>query len=177
MRSRSRPAKRGLRLRFVLCILAFVATLPAAYGQRLPGDELRDAVSKGHRLGREDLGVQAVKRLLDSGVSVDSQDGVGWTALMQAGLEGLPAVGEILIRSGADVNLRSRRGETALMIAVSCTIVRTRAELVPSRGFPPEMSQTQLGAPLRLASLLMEKGTDVNAARQDGRTVLMSAVM
>jgi uncharacterized protein len=177
MRSRSRPAKRGLRLRFVLCILAFVATLPAAYGQRLPGDALRDAVSSGHRLGSEDLGVQAVKRLLDAGVPVNSQDGIGWSALMQAGLEGLPAVGELLIRSGADVNLRSRRGETALMIAVSCTIVRTRAELAPSRGFPPEMQRTQLGAPLRLASILIEKGADVNAARHDGRTVLMSAVM
>ncbi len=96
---------------------------------------------------------------------------------MQAGLEGLPAVGELLIRSGADVNLRSRRGETALMVAVSCTIVRTRSELVPSRGFPPEMRQRQLEAPLRLSSLLIERGADVNAARQDGRTVLMSAVM
>lgn len=155
----------------------FIAALLTAYGQRLPGDALRDAVSRGHRLGSEDLGVQAVKRLLDAGVSVDSQDSVGWSALMQAGLEGLPTVGELLIRSSADVNLKSRRGETALMIAVSCTIVRTRAELVPSRGFPPEMQQTQLGAPLRLASLLIEKGADVNAARQDGRTVLMSAVM
>jgi len=153
------------------------AALLTGYGQVLPGDALRDAVSRGHRLGSEDLGSQAVKRLLDAGVSVDSQDGVGWTALMQAGLEGLPAVGELLIRSGADVNLRSRRGETALMVAVSCTIVRTRAELVQSRGFPPEMRETQLRAPLRLASLLIEKGADVNAARQDGRTVLMSAVM
>jgi len=154
-----------------------MATLLPCYGQRLPGDALRDAVSRGHRLGSEDLGVLAVKRLLDAGVSVDSQDGVGWSALMQAGLEGLPAVGELLIRSGADVNLRSRRRETALMIAVSCTVVRTRAELAPSRGFPPEMRQAQLEAPLRLASLLIEKGADVNAARQDGRTVLMSAVM
>src|ERR1044072_7980332 len=83
MRSRSRPAKRGLRLRFVLRIPAFVATLSAAYGQRLPGDALRDAVSSGHRLGSEDLGVQAVKRLLDAGVPVNSQDGIGWSALMR----------------------------------------------------------------------------------------------
>ena len=157
-------------------LVVFVA-LFAVHGQELPGDALREAVSKGHRLGSEDLGVQAVKRLLDAGVSVDSQDDAGWTALMHAGLEGLPAVGDLLIRSGANVNLRSRRGETALMIAASCTIVRTRAGLAPSRGFPPEMRQMQLSAPLRLSSLLVEKGADVNAARQDGRTVLMSAVM
>jgi ankyrin repeat protein len=163
---------------FPRCVgILFFAALLTSFGQGLPGDALRDAVSRGHRLGSEDLGVQAVKRLLDAGVPVNSQDGVGWTALMQAGLEALPAVGELLIRSSADVNLRSRRGETALMVAVSCTIVRTRAELVPSRGFPPEMRQAQLGAPLRLASILIEKGADVNAARQDGRTVLMSAVM
>jgi hypothetical protein len=146
-------------------------------GQPLPGDALRDAVSRGHRLGSEELGVLAVKRLLDSGVPVNAQDAVGWTALMQAGLEGLPAAGELLVRSGADVNLRSKRGETALMVAVSCTIVRTRAGRVPARGFPPEMKDKQLAAPLRLASLLIENGADVNAARQDGRTVLMSAVM
>ena len=171
MRSSSRPATPQLRFRLVPGTLVFMATLLPCYGQRLPGDALRDAVSRGHRLGSEDLGVRAVKRLLDAGVSVDAQDGVGWSALMQAGLEGLPAVGELLIRSGADVNLRSRRRETALMIAVSCTIVRTRAGLAPSRGFPPEMRQAQLEAPLRLASLLIEKGADVNAARQDGRTV------
>jgi ankyrin repeat protein len=91
--------------------LIFFAAVLTGYGQGLPGDALRDAVSRGHRLGSEDLGVKAVKRLLDNGVSVDSQDGVGWTALMQAGLEGLSAVGELLIKSGADVNLRSRRGE------------------------------------------------------------------
>src|SRR5690349_13148452 len=128
MRGPSQPTKRWLRLQLELCTLLFAAALLAGYGQPLPGDALRDAVSRGHRLGSEGLGVQAVKRLLDAGVPADSQDGVGWSALMQAGLEGLPAVGELLIRSGADVNLRSRRGETALMIAVSCTIVRTRAE-------------------------------------------------
>jgi ankyrin repeat protein len=177
MRSLSESTSRWLRVLAVLRTLVFFAALLTSCGQGLPGDALRDAVSRGHRLGSEDLGVQAARRLLDAGVPVNSQDGVGWTALMQAGLEGLPAVGELLIRSGADVNLRSRRGETALMVAASCTIVRTRAELVPSRGFPPEMRQAQLGAPLRLASLLIEKGADVNAARQDGRTVLMSAVM
>src|ERR1051326_5617122 len=177
MRAPNRPASRWLRLPPMRRNLVFFAAVLTGYGQGLPGDALRDAVSRGHRLGSEELGVKAVKRLLDAGVSVDSQDGVGWTALMQAGLEGLPAVGELLIRSGAGVNLRSRRGETALMVAVSCTVVRTRAELVPSRGFPPEMQRTQLGAPLRLASILIEKGADVNAARHDGRTVLMSAVM
>jgi ankyrin repeat protein len=180
MRSLSESTNRWLNVPAVrrnLVFLVFFAALSISCGRSLPGDALRDAVSRGHRLGSEDLGVKAVKRLLDAGVPVNSQDGVGWTALMQAGLEGLPAVGELLIRSGADVNLRSRRGETALMVAVSCTIVRTRAELAASRGFPPEMRQAQLGAPLRLASLLLEKGADVNAARQDGRTVLMSAVM
>src|SRR5689334_13082361 len=122
MRNPSRLTNRRLRLRLVLSTLVFVAASSPGYGQGLPGDALRDAVSRGHRLGSEELGIKAVKRLLDAGVSVDSQDGVGWTALMQAGLEGLPAVGELLIRSGADVNLQSRRGETALMVAVSCTI-------------------------------------------------------
>jgi hypothetical protein len=44
-----------------------MAILLPCYGQRLPGEALRDAVSKGHRLRSEDLGVLAVKRLLDAG--------------------------------------------------------------------------------------------------------------
>ena len=62
-------------------------------------------------------------------------------------------VAELLIRSGAGVNLRSRRGETALMIAVSCTIVQTRAELTPSatrnrmtRGVPGAAKQLSNGS-------------------------------
>lgn len=148
-----------------------------ANAQTAPADLLRDAVSKGHRLGSESAGVEAVRRALQAGVSANAQDNVGWTALMESGLEGLPEVAQVLVNAGADVNLRSHKGETALMIAASCSIVRTRAGLVAVRGFPASMKQEQLDAPLRLARLLIEHGADVNAARQDGRTVLMSAVM
>lgn len=175
MRVPRKEPRRLLPLSLMIALLA--AGVPTAYGQSFPGEALRDAVSKGHRLGSEQRGADAVRQLLDAGVSVNAQDSVGWTALMQCGLEGLPAVAEVLVRAGADVNLRSNRGDTALMVAVVCTIVRTRAGLVAVRGLPPSMKQEQLDPPLRLARLLIAKGANVDAARQDGRTVLMSAVM
>src|SRR5215831_8054502 len=98
MRGPSKPTSRWLRLPPVRRNSVFLTTVLTGYGQAFP--ETHFGCSKQrHRLGSEDLGVKAVKHLLDAGVSVDSQDGVGWTALMQAGLEGLPAVGELRMRS------------------------------------------------------------------------------
>lgn len=140
-------------------------------------EQLQAAVSKGHRLGAEERGVTAVKELLDNGLSVNARDRVGWTALMMASLEGLPDVARTLLSRGADPNIRSDRGETALIIASGCFIVRTRADLVQGRGFGPDMRVRQLNAPRTIAEALIRHGADVNAATEDGRTALMSAAM
>jgi len=38
----------------------------------------------------------------------------GWTALHYASLDGYPEIGEILIKNGADINLQTDFGRTAL---------------------------------------------------------------
>jgi hypothetical protein len=140
-------------------------------------EELQAAVSKGHRLGAEDHGVAAVNELLDKGLNVDAQDGLGWTALMMASLEGLPDVVRTLLSRGANPNLRSEKGETALIIASGCFIVRTRADLVQERGFATDMRERQLSAPRMMVEMLLRRGAHVNAATVDGRTALMTAAM
>jgi hypothetical protein len=138
---------------------------------------LQEAVSKGHRLGAEASGVAAVAELLDLGLNVNAKDSVGWTALMMASLEGLPDVAETLLRRGANPNIRSDKGETALFIAAGCFIVRTKADLVKERGFDGDMRLRQLGAPQRIVKSLIRAGAAVDVATSDRRTPLMNASM
>ena len=158
-----------------ICLIAALAT--SAQPNTVESEQLQSAVSKGHRLGFEETGVEAVRELLDRGLNVNAKDGAGWTALMMASLEGLPKVVELLLNRGADPNTDSARAETALIIAAGCFIVRTRADLVSERGFGQDMRERQLNAPRVMVEALIEHGSKVNAATEEGRTPLMSAVM
>jgi hypothetical protein len=96
---------------------------------------------------------------------------------MYAGEEGLQDVADYLLQSGADTNVRSATGETALMIAAACYIVRVRAGNVTLRNLPDWMAQKQLDTPRTIVANLIAHGADVNAKRNDGRTALMGAAM
>ncbi len=97
--------------------------------------------------------------------------------LMAAAREGLPKVFSLLLKSGGDVNAHSIHGDTALMIASGCFIVRKRAELVSERHLPDTVRVEQLAAPAAMVRALLNVGVDVNAKRDDGRTALMNAAM
>jgi len=156
-------------------LLATLAT--SAQGSIAESEQLQAAVSKGHRLGSEENGVEAVRALLDRGANINAKDGAGWSALMMASLEGLPRVVEVLLSRGADPNAQSVKGETALIIAAGCFIVRTRADLVRERGFGQDMRERQLNAPRAMVAALISHGANANAATEEGRTALMNAVM
>jgi hypothetical protein len=73
-----------------------------------PNDPLVDAVVRGD--------VAAVKDLLARGSDVDTIDEeYDWSALSQAVSKGNREIVDILLNAGANVNLRNRRGHTALM--------------------------------------------------------------
>jgi ankyrin repeat protein len=160
----------------IVWIFTFVA-VPALQNEADPGTVMMEAVSAGHSLGEENLGVEAVERALQLGIHVDAQDNAGWSALMYAAEEGLSDITDRLLRAGANPNLHSARGDTALMIAAECSIVRTRAGNVELRGLPAQMAEDQLAAPSKISSSLISYGADVNARRNDGRTALMNAAM
>jgi hypothetical protein len=65
-------------------------------------------------VGRPD----AVRQLLESGVSPETRDRYGLTGLIWAGRKGHVEVAEILLESGADVDVTDRRNRTALHHAV-----------------------------------------------------------
>ncbi|MGA8865771.1 MAG: ankyrin repeat domain-containing protein, partial [Candidatus Sulfotelmatobacter sp.] len=59
----------------------------------------------------------AVESLLDSGASVDEANGLGITPLMEAAMIGDTNILQALLRSGANPNLKTKGGKTALMFA------------------------------------------------------------
>ena len=60
---------------------------------------------------------EAVKALFEGGVSPNADDGV-FTALDVAAMQGNSEMVKLLLASGADVNLKNPRGETALSLAI-----------------------------------------------------------
>ncbi len=92
-----------------------------------------------------------VKRLIDAGADVNTQEKEGWTALMLASEYGRTEVARLLIDAGAYVNAQTNEGFTALIYA-------------SEKGFP------------EVARLLVEVEADVNVQNDDGSTALMYAL-
>lgn len=154
-----------------------LASVAAAQDAVAVSQQLQEAVSQGHHLGSEANGLDAVRAALNRGLDVNAQDAHGWTVLHMAAFEGLPSVVELLLERGADPGLKNDDGETPLLLAAGNFIVKKKAELVPERGFGPEMATYQLAVPGRIVEMLMAKGADPNVADAAGKTPLMAASM
>ena len=98
-----------------------------------------DAVHKGHHVGHEQDGVEAVRAALAAGGNVNESDQSGWTPLMYAALECRANIVKLLLDKRANVNARSHSTgkefldtcQTPLLIASGCFIARRRAQLAP----------------------------------------------
>ncbi|MGB2866682.1 MAG: ankyrin repeat domain-containing protein [Sedimentisphaerales bacterium] len=92
-----------------------------------------------------------VELLISKGADIQGQDALqGQTKLHMACGGGEKDVADLLIRRGADVNLRDKRGQTPLWIAAS-------------------------GGHKEIVELLIKKGADINASNNRGRTPLAVA--
>lgn len=97
--------------------------------------------------------VQAASLLIERGVDIHSPIQNGQTPLMRALCTGVyedPEIVWLLLRHGADVTSRNRRGESAIM-------------------------QAAAHAPLEIVHAVIEKGGRVNLADDKGKTALMQA--
>jgi len=162
----------------LLCASRVLAQQPAA--------SVIEAVHKGHAVGHEQDGMDAVRRALAAGGKVNERDESGWTPLMHAALECRAQIVKLLLDRGADARLVANSprpssitdfGQQALTVAAGCFIARRRAELAPGRGMPASYIASELSAPETMVRDLMAHGADVNASGADGRTPLMMAVM
>lgn len=88
---------------------------------------------------------------IDKGVDVNARNDQGATALIDAGFEGYEFV-ECLLENGADAGVRNNKGQTPLMSIASDPFIDDDEELQ------------------KIATLLLEAGTPIDATDNEGRT-------
>src|SRR5690349_12895960 len=108
---RHTPAPSLMRYLLTLLILLAACALPAYAAD----DDL--SVNARLLLAARSGDAAAVQRALNAGASIDSRNRLGETALVIALKRNDVALAEMLIRTGADVNLAAINGTTPLMAA------------------------------------------------------------
>lgn len=133
-----------------------------------------------------DQSVADVKRILDSGIDINSCDDPGReTALMVAAGGGNIEVVKYLVEHGANINQMSSEGSTAIMPAIlkgQTDVIRyliskkadTNYKTTAGYRFSPLQLACQLGHTDIVRSLI-DAGADVNSKAGDGSTPLISA--
>ncbi|MBU6247327.1 MAG: ankyrin repeat domain-containing protein [Xanthomonadaceae bacterium] len=127
--------------------------------------------------------VQAVERMLELGMAVDSPDAQGASALLHACGAGHREVALRLLDAGADASLGARNGMTALGAAVAArreplvSLLLERGATVGQR-LPGESTALMVAAAMgypELVERLLDAGADVQAVDARGRSALHAA--
>ena len=151
--------------------------------------ELMNAAARGD--------IRKVVQLLDHGLNVnvafprDESEFSGMTALMVASMHSYPELVEVLIKRGADVNLKRYVGDTALMLAARSGNVKTVTALLRAGANPnaqvmsphageitPLISAMNSDNPNRveIAKILIDARAEVNPKGNFFASPLISAV-
>lgn len=144
-----------LRLRF----LPAAARSPQRFS---PYRNVLDCGSSGVVQAVRHSDFQRVERLMRQGVDPNTRSARNNVTLLMCAVGGLDVYGNAvwaLLEAGAEVNAQTRRGESALLWAVS---TGDRGVTTPSR--------------LNAVDQLLSRGADVDAADEEGETALLGAV-
>ncbi len=115
--------------------------------------------------------VDALTQFLDDGMSVDADEGDGWTPLLCASSEGQHAIIALLLERGADITKVTENGHTALHRLVQCAAWRND-RMAPTGGFNDDLH----GRCLKGVLALLAAGADPNQPKPEtGETPLHDA--
>jgi ankyrin repeat protein len=170
--------KRVIFIIFCLFMIPILFTEAEAKDKKIT--KLYNAIRKGK--------TEAVKKLLDEGVDVNSNIETGWTPLYEATSYGNTEIVRLLLDRGADANAKApSTGYTVLMQGVNLNGNLEIARMLLEKGADVNARNSSNGTTALIVSsnysspeitkLLLEKGADVNAKMiSDGTTALMDGV-
>lgn len=116
-----------------------------------------------------------VKVLLAAKADVNATDAKGNTPLIKASARGDINLVESLLKSGADVNIANKIGETALIKSVDKSQLGELKNIVTQWEGYPEFLRKVAQKQMKLVTLLIEAGANVNATDKNGNTALTVA--
>lgn len=132
---------------------------------------------------KKNLNLEMVELLLDTGVDASVTDEDGTPILLFAVASGHVEIAEVLLDAGADPNASGHHG-TALATALRLKKTHTgqKAELIElllDAGAKPDndalINAARGGGGVRITTLLLDAGADLNAVNSSGWTALMAA--
>lgn len=127
--------------------------------------------------------VKVLQMLLEQsgfGIDVNTQDKFGYTAVMVAAREGHVEAFKLLLYAGADIGMKSKKGDTAISLAKPSILERLEwilldaimANVVSSERFQVLHFAARRGH-LQVLTQLVNRGCSINEWSEDGYTALM----
>lgn len=116
----------------------------------------------------------AVSRLLTGYTDIDATDQDGLTPLMHSIIAKSAKITELLLVKGADVNIQSKDGHTALLLAIS-NAAQDSPKYPPLHLSQRESAIRQQESMIKLIKVLLQGDADPNAQNKHGQTGLMIA--